>query len=51
VVKVPLHSTDAESGRSALFIGQILPVFSLFSPWSAGPAPVSVRRGTFTTDC
>jgi len=48
VVKVPLHSTGAESGRSALFIGQILPVFSLFSPCT-GPARhchfrVSVQR-------
>jgi hypothetical protein len=51
VVKVPLHSTGAESDRAALFIGQILPVFSLFSPCSAGPAPFSVRRGTFTTGC
>ena len=51
VVRVPLHSTGAESGRSALFIGHILPVFSLFSPYSVGPAPVSVQRGTFTTGC
>ena len=48
-MKVPRHSTADESGRSALFIGHRLPVFSLFWPGSAGPAPVSVRRGTFTT--
>ena len=51
MVKVPLHSTVAESVRPALFIGQILPVFSLFSPCPAGPATVSVPSGTFTTDC
>ena len=51
VVKVPLHSPDAESHRSALFIGQILPVFSLFSPCSSGPASGSVRRRTFTSGC
>lgn len=51
MVKVPLHSTSAESRRTALLIGRILPVFSLFSPCSPGPAPVSVRRGTFTTGC
>jgi hypothetical protein len=50
-VKVPLHSTVAESGRPAVFIGQILPVFSLFSPCSAGPAAVSLPSRTFTTGC
>ncbi len=37
--------------RTALRLGHILPVCSLIAPGPAGAAPVSVRRGTFTTDC
>ena len=51
MAKAPLHSTDAESARSALFIGYMLPVFSLFSPCSAGSAPRSVQRGVLATGC
>ena len=51
VVKVPLHSTGAATRLAALFIGRILPVFSLFSPCPTGASPVSVRRGAFTTGC
>ena len=45
VAKAPLHSIGAASRCAALFIGQILPVFSLFSPCSAGAPPISVQRG------
>ncbi len=45
VVKAPLHSIGAASRCASLFIGQILPVFSLFSPCSAGASPLSVQRG------
>ncbi|MCH7749883.1 MAG: hypothetical protein IH939_17505 [Acidobacteria bacterium] len=49
MVNIPLHSTGAASPLVALFIGQVLPVFSLFSPYQQGASPVSVQRGTFTT--
>ncbi len=51
MVKVPLHSTGAASRLTALLLGHILPVFSLVAPCQTGASPVSVRRGTFTTDC
>src|SRR5687767_2436783 len=49
VVKVPLHSTDDASRRSALLVGRIFPIFSLLVPGSPGASPVSMRRATFTT--
>jgi hypothetical protein len=51
VVKVQLHSTGAASALTALFIGRILPVCSLFSPCQDGASPVSVQRWAFTTAC
>ena len=38
-------------GGDALLLGHRLPVCSLRAPCPAGAAPVSVLRGTFTTDC
>ena len=51
VVKVSLHSAGAASALPALFLGRILPVYSLVSPGQTGASPPSVRRATFTTDC
>ena len=45
------HSTGSASRRTVLLLGHILPVCSLIAPCPAGAAPVSVLRGTFTTDC
>jgi hypothetical protein len=51
VVKAPLHSTGAASRLPALLLPQIHAVFSVVAPGQPGAAPVSVRRGTFTTGC
>ena len=51
MVKVPLHSTGAASRLTALLLPQIHSVFSVVAPCHPGASPVSVLRGTFTTDC
>jgi len=51
VAKVALHSTGGASRLAALLLPQILAVFSVVVPGQPGAAPVSVRRGTSTTDC
>ena len=51
VVKGPLQSTGAASRLAAVLLGRILPVCSLVAPYQTGASPLSVRRGTVTTDC
>ena len=43
--RVPLHSTGAASGPTALLLGRIRPVCFLGAPCWPGASPVSVRRG------
>ena len=49
--KSALHSTGVASRLTSSFVGCICPICALLTPCQAGPPPVSVRRGTFTTGC
>jgi len=66
-MNVPLHeaedgrSSDDASRPAALLVGRsavfgqafrsMFPIFSLLAPCLADASPVSLRRGTITTDC
>jgi len=47
---VPLHSTDDASRLAALLLPQIFPIFSVVAPCQSGASPVSMRRGSSTTN-
>ncbi len=51
VAEAALHSTGGASRLAALLLLRMLAAFSVVAPGHPGAAPVSVRRGTPSTDC